>query len=221
MDTLMVMFQRLVSPEQQELSELVTEVIANGGVKALRNNKILLSLEETASKSSSTPNADGHRALRAKAGDVDDLKNDIFEDPGAAVEKNREVFFRKFEVQKNQITEELKLVVVRESDRVIKEVKGGPHERIRDRVGHLTPHSSTKHQCTPITYRSLVYARDLERYGRYHVAFHLLVLNRIISIGLARECQGSAFRAGSPRLLYGGAHPRVNNHSQSKCLDNY
>jgi len=156
METLMATFQQLVSPEQQKLSEqLVAQMSRNGGVnlKALRNNdKILLALEEIASKSSSTPSAEGHRALRAKAGDVDDLKNDIFEDPNAAIERNRDVFFRKFEVQKNQIIDELKFVVERESDRVIKEVKGGPHERIRDRVGHLTPHSSTKHQCMPITY---------------------------------------------------------------------
>ena len=139
MDIMMAMFQQLVGPEQKELSALVT---VNGGVKALRNNdKMLLFLEETANKSSSAPSADGHRALRAKSNDVkpnaDDLKNDIFEDPSAAVEKNRDVFFRKFEVQKNQIIDELTLVVKRESDRVVKEVKGGPHERILDRVSGL------------------------------------------------------------------------------------
>ena len=144
MATLVAMFQQLVSPEQQKLSELVTQVTTDGSVKALRNDdKLLFDLEETASKSSSTPSAEGHRALRAKVGDMDDLKNDIFEDPGAAIENNRDVFFRKFEVQKNQIIEELKLVVEREGDRVIKEVKGGPHERIRDRVGRLTLRSST------------------------------------------------------------------------------
>jgi len=156
MNTLTAMFQQLVSPEQQNLSELVAQMTANGGVKALKNNdKMLLTLEEIASKSSSTPSAEGHRAPRAKASDVDDLKNDIFEDPSVAIARNRDVFFRKFEVQKNQIIEELKLVIERESDRVIKEVKGGPHERIRDRVRRLTPHSSTKHQCMPITYLCL------------------------------------------------------------------
>jgi hypothetical protein len=164
MATLVAMFQQLVSLEQQKLSELVTQVTANGGVKALRNNdRMLLALEETSSRSSSTPSAEGHRALRAKVGDMDDLKNDIFEDPGAAVEKNRDVFFHKFELQKNQIIEELKPVVERDSDRVIKEVKGGPHERIRDRVGHLTLHSSTKHWCIRITY--LCFSRFM-RYGK-------------------------------------------------------
>jgi hypothetical protein len=49
MATLMAMFQQLASPAEKELSALVT---TNGGVKALRNNnRMLLALEETASKS--------------------------------------------------------------------------------------------------------------------------------------------------------------------------
>lgn len=150
MATLMAMFQQLVSPAEKGLSALVT---TNGGVKALRGNKrMLLALEETANKSSSTLSVEGHRPLRTKVSNVDDLENDIFEDPGAAVERNRDVFFRKFEVQKNQIIEKFKLEVEWESDRVIMELKGGPHERIRDRVSHLTLHLSTKHWCMLITY---------------------------------------------------------------------
>ncbi|KAI0249341.1 hypothetical protein BJV78DRAFT_1347821 [Lactifluus subvellereus] len=138
MNILIAMFQQLVSPEQKQLSELVD---AKGGVKIFWNDdKMLLSLEETASKVSGTPSAEGHRAQRGKATDpnrnADDLRNDIFEEPDAAVEKNRMVFFRKFEVQKRQIIDELTLVVKRESDRVIQEVKGGPHERILDRSIH-------------------------------------------------------------------------------------
>ena len=151
MDIMMVMFQKLVNPEQKELSALVT---ANGGAKALRNNdKALLLLEETASKASSTPGAEGHRSPHANTKDTkhaEDLKNDIFEDPGAAVEKNLTVFFRKFEAQRGQIVDELTIVVKRESDRVIQEVKGGPHERLLDRVSGVTPYSFTKRM--PITF---------------------------------------------------------------------
>ena len=68
---------------------------------------------------------------------ADDLKRDIFEDPNAAAEKNWTVFSRKFEAQKNQIIDELTLVVQRESDRVVRELKGSAHERIRDRVRFL------------------------------------------------------------------------------------
>ena len=150
MDIMMVMFQELVNPEQKELSALVT---AKGGVKALRNDdKVLRSLEEAANKASSTSSAEGHRAPHAKANDekhAEDIKTDIFEDPGAAVEKNLTVFFRKFEAQKNQIAE-LTLVIKRETDRVIQEVNGGPHERLLDRVSSLTPYSFTERM--PITF---------------------------------------------------------------------
>ena len=136
MDALKAMFEQLVSPEQKELAATVA---ANGGVTALRNNdKMLLGLERTASKAPGAPSAEGHRSPWAKPGDrsqdADDLKMDIFEDPDAAVEKNQAVYFRKFEAQKRQIIDELTFVVKRESDRVIQEMKGGPHERIRDRV---------------------------------------------------------------------------------------
>ncbi|KAH9045946.1 hypothetical protein EDB84DRAFT_1633013 [Lactarius hengduanensis] len=138
MNVMMAMFQQLVGPEQKSLAELVA---AKGGVKALRNNdKVLLSLEQTASKAPSAPSSEGHRMNRSKPSDAntnaDDLRKDIFEDPDAAADKNRTVFFRKFEVQKRQIIDELTLVVTRESDRVIQVVKGGPHERILDRSIH-------------------------------------------------------------------------------------
>ena len=136
MDILKAMFEQLVSPEQRQLAATVA---ANGGVKALRNNdKMLLGLEKTASKAPSAPSAEEHRAPWAKPGDgaqnADDLRTDLFEDPEAAVEKNQAVYFRKFEAQKRQIIDELTFVVQRESDRVIQELKTGPHERIRDRV---------------------------------------------------------------------------------------
>jgi hypothetical protein len=131
-----VLFEQLVSPEQKQLAATVA---AKGGVKTLRNNdKMLLELEKTTNKASSTPSAEGHRAAWAKPGDAnpsaDDLRTDIFEDPEAAVAKNQAVYFRKFEAQKRQIIDELTFVVKRESDRVIQEMKGGPHKRILDRV---------------------------------------------------------------------------------------
>jgi len=133
------LFQQLVSPEQKQLSELVA---ARGGLKVLKDNdKTLLELEKTAEKVSSVPKAEVGRARGEQSKDTslsaDDLRRDVLEDPTVAVEKNLTVFSRKFEAQKNQIVDELTLVVKRESDRVIKEVKGGPHERILDRVSGL------------------------------------------------------------------------------------
>ena len=141
MDVIITVFQQLVSPEEKQISALVAEM---GGVSALQNDdKMLLLLDETTSKASSTPNAEARRAPRSKPTDAkpdaDDIKNDIFEDPNAASEKNQVVFFRKFEAQKNQILDELTHVIEREGDRVIREVKAGPHERIIDRVSGFSP----------------------------------------------------------------------------------
>jgi hypothetical protein len=131
------LFEQLVSPEQKQLLDLVK---AKGGVDALRNNdKILLDLEKTASKGSSSPSVEGHRARQNKSAntdpEVEDLRVDILEDPNAAAEKNWVTFSRKFEAQKNQVIDELALVVQHEGDRVIRELKGHAHEHIRDGVG--------------------------------------------------------------------------------------
>ena len=145
------MFEQLISPEQTRLAATVDE---KGGVHALKNNdKMLLELEKTSSMALSAPGVEGRRALWAKPSNsnpnADELRKDIFEDPDAAVKKNEAVYFRKFEVQKLQIIDELTFAVQRESDRaideltfvvhregdrVIKEIKNGPHNRIRDRV---------------------------------------------------------------------------------------
>ena len=128
------MFEQLVSSEQKQLSETVA---SNGGVMALKDDdKMLLELERTASNAIGALGAESHQASRTQPGDAnpDDLKKDIFEDPDAAVERNQSVFFRKFEAQQRQIIDELTLVIKRESDRVIKQIQGGPHERILDRV---------------------------------------------------------------------------------------
>ncbi|KAI9464116.1 hypothetical protein BJY52DRAFT_1166045 [Lactarius psammicola] len=139
-DVLKSMFEQLVSPKQKQLAATVA---ANGGVKALRNNdKMLLELEKTASKGLDPPSIEGHRGLRTKASDAnlkkdaDDLRTIIFEDPDAAVEKNQTIYFRKFGEQTRQISDKLKSVVERGTDRVIQEIKGGPHDRIRDRTIH-------------------------------------------------------------------------------------
>jgi hypothetical protein len=84
-----ILFEQLVSPEQTQLSDLVK---AKGGVDALRNNdKILLDLEETASKTSGSPSVEGHRTCQTKSTnadlEVDSLRVDILEDPNAAAKE--------------------------------------------------------------------------------------------------------------------------------------
>jgi hypothetical protein len=141
MNVIEAMFQNMVSPEQRRLSELVA---VKGGVKALKeDDKVLRELEKVVGKETGAPVTKLGRTRREPSKDtnlsVTSIRRDIFEDPNVAVEKNMAVFSRKFQAQKNQITDKLTLVVKRESDRVIQEVKGGPHERILDRVSGRSP----------------------------------------------------------------------------------
>ncbi|KAH9034700.1 hypothetical protein EDB85DRAFT_2220184 [Lactarius pseudohatsudake] len=142
-NVLTAMFEQLVSPEEKRLNELVR---AKGGPKeALRNDKELLSLEKEASKASSAPGSEWLRVTvtrekpsdaNTNANDLNDLRKDIVEDPDIAVKKNENVHSRKFAAQMSQITVDVTSVVKQESDRVIQEMKGGPHDRIRDRTIH-------------------------------------------------------------------------------------
>ena len=170
MNVMKVLFEQLVSPEQKLLTDRVN---AKGGLKVLRNNdKMLLDLEKTASKGSSSPGVEGRRKRQARPGDgsadleVDNLREEILEDPNAAAEKNWVVFSRKFEAQKNQIVDELTLVVQRESDRVVRELKGKAQERIRDRVGFSCSLRISPYNHCPLFCHSLVDSRALGRNGR-------------------------------------------------------
>jgi hypothetical protein len=99
MDVMKAVFEQLASPEQKLLSNLVN---AKGGITVLRNNdKVLLDLEKTARKASSSPIVKGHLTHKANTANDDleivCLREDISEDPNAAVEKNWAIFSRKFE----------------------------------------------------------------------------------------------------------------------------
>jgi hypothetical protein len=135
MSVLTAMFEQLISPEQKRV---VATVLKKGGVATIRNNDdMLLEVEKASSKAS--PSAEGHQVLSSWAKpsdakvDADDLRADILEDPDAAVEKNKAYIhpqIRRAETPDHRRTE-LKSVIKREGDRVIEEMKSGPHQRIR------------------------------------------------------------------------------------------
>jgi len=131
MNAMKDLFRQFVSPEQRQLSKQVDDI----GVEVLRNN-----IEELRKldKSSGQSTVEGPRTRPAglddKDRDVDNLKENIFEDPNAAVKKNLEVFERKFEDQRREIMA-VKDAVHREGDRIVEIVQGRAHERIIDQVG--------------------------------------------------------------------------------------
>jgi hypothetical protein len=140
MDKMIEMFQRFVLPGQKELEQFIEK---KGGAKACRSDdKVLKEVSEfektqggpgSSSLSSSAVGSLGGRKAETKS-DLDDLKTDLNTDPEVAIQKNMAGFLRKFEIQKNQITEELSKAMRREGDRVISAVTSGPHDRIIDPV---------------------------------------------------------------------------------------
>ncbi|THH02008.1 hypothetical protein EW026_g787 [Hermanssonia centrifuga] len=61
-----------------------------------------------------------------------DLKNDLGEDWKTAVDRNMQVFQRKFSFRKKQL-QELSLVIHEENDRIIQELSAGPHDTIHNK----------------------------------------------------------------------------------------
>jgi hypothetical protein len=65
---------------------------------------------------------------------LDELKWELSEDVDLVLNRNMVVFMRKLDVQKRQLVLELTTVVKTQSDRVIKAVDAGPHDRVVDPV---------------------------------------------------------------------------------------
>jgi hypothetical protein len=176
MNDMKTLFQELVSTEQKRLMRALEE---KGGVDGLRNNDNLRALveEETSlGKPSSQP-----KVKRSDVDlDADNLRNDIFEPPNAAIDSNWRQFTRKFEAQKNQIITELTHVVQHENDRVIREVHGNAHERIRDQVGFQL---LACRLAVPIIahYSFVVNSRDLGRNGGYDAITPAVECTKLIS----------------------------------------
>lgn len=66
------------------------------------------------------------------------LMQDLADEPVVAIQKNLVTFARKFAIQQRELVREMREVVKYESERVIAELRGGPHERIIDPVSSST-----------------------------------------------------------------------------------
>jgi hypothetical protein len=71
-----------------------------------------------------------------------ELKWELSEDVDLVLNKNMVIFMRKLDVQKRQLVLELSAVVRTQSDRVIKAVDAGPHDRVVDPVRIRFCHAS-------------------------------------------------------------------------------
>jgi hypothetical protein len=210
LDRMVETFQSFMPPEEKEIGRLVA---LKGGSKACReDDKLLRELNDFEQKMRS-PTGGGSRPGHKAGGqpsdfddlkddphvNFDDLKHDVQVDPDVAIENNMSVFSRKFEVQKQQILDELVHVVVREGDRVINRAPASPHETIIDPVStSLSDRSPYSHP----DFRSPLIHRMSISYGKkwYDCHAHPTVLCSVIT-GLAGQRQDAPFFHGSPRLL--------------------
>ncbi|PIL33406.1 hypothetical protein GSI_04028 [Ganoderma sinense ZZ0214-1] len=70
--------------------------------------------------------------FRDESSEVMILRQELSHTPSSEIEKNLEMFERKFEIQTRELAEEMTSVVVHEGDRVISSVLAGPHDKIID-----------------------------------------------------------------------------------------
>ena len=65
------------------------------------------------------------------------LKEELVDSPEISIQKNSEVFERRFRILQRDIAADMNKIVEREGDRVIDTVLAGPHEKILDPVCFL------------------------------------------------------------------------------------
>ncbi|KAI9068321.1 hypothetical protein FKP32DRAFT_1754486 [Trametes sanguinea] len=81
------------------------------------------------------PRSRGDRQVMMQQSVEEDLKivrQELFENPDAAIRSNMEVFERKYAMQQMEFAEEMRRMVRHEGDRVINAFISGPHDRIYD-----------------------------------------------------------------------------------------
>jgi hypothetical protein len=133
MEVMLQTFQRLLTPDQKKLADLVEK---RGGNAVLEDER---AMEELASVEASMSLASGRRG--GGRFDLAEVQHEIRDDPTDAIKQNAEFFNRKFDMQRRQIQEDIARAVRREGDRIISAVLAGPHDKIVDPVRPIS-HSS-------------------------------------------------------------------------------
>ena len=128
---------RAVSAEQLELTALVQKrggpTVVMGSNDALKE---MLKFKPSSTVAVGKRDRESGAEHSSHTGDdeLSVVKRDLFENPQNAIEKNLEVFERKFKMQQRELAEEMRRMVHHECDRVIEAVTAGPHDRIIDPV---------------------------------------------------------------------------------------
>ena len=129
------LFQEFITPQQKKLAVIVE---AAGGGDALENEQTMKRLLYEESALTAVRLDHGSRHDDDCRFDLNELQEEIKGDPNDAIEKNAELFDRKFDIQRRQIVEDIARAINQEGDRIILAMQEGPHARIDDSVSRLS-----------------------------------------------------------------------------------
>lgn len=121
------------SAEEQRLRAIVER---NGGVDVVAADDTLLKEVVKADPRAAAGPAGEHESEKSSDG-VAAVKAELLESVAEAVERNSEVFQRKFRLQEMKIMEQLACVAHAEGDSIIETVLDGPHNAIHNPVSPL------------------------------------------------------------------------------------
>ncbi|KAJ7312624.1 hypothetical protein DFH08DRAFT_943570 [Mycena albidolilacea] len=146
MKKMMDMFSTMMSPQERDMGRWISQ---NGGDKAVlaSDQKCLAMLQYQETLITSTGPATGHttenqrtKPLSNENNKKNDAKNlaalrkEYREDIQGIIQENLESYSKRFEMVLNDLGKELGSKIQHQGDRLIKYLKGGPHQRIKDKM---------------------------------------------------------------------------------------
>ena len=141
-----LLFRMVHSQEERELLEWVKD--KGGPEKCIEDETLFRDLvmlhKEKKTSSKNSPYRAGAKANKELEEKIISTSDSLREDIDTLIKENRQIFDRKFDMQKAQL-DDLKKTVQEEGQKVIKAVISGPHDRILDPVCSVKIHFIDRH----------------------------------------------------------------------------
>lgn len=132
----MLMFQQFITPQQKEVAAFID---SKGGEACLEDEDVLKELMDYEERVVSSRDPEAARSpIFNNSEDILELRKEFVEKPDEAIEKNSDLFDRKFNMQQRQAENDMAKGVKREGDRIIP-IEGvlSAHDMLVDPVSHF------------------------------------------------------------------------------------
>jgi hypothetical protein len=195
---MMEMFSTMLSPQERDMGRWINQ---NGGEMAVLGNdkKCAAMIKYEASLAPSTVPT-RHAENKGRPGSDDEtkaiaaLRKEYREDIQGIIQESLESYSKRFAIGLDDLEKDLGNKIQHQGDRLIKYLRGGPHQRIKDKV------------CCPrcVACRSVEFYQMVYRVWKDQVrcsALFLWVRRFLILIGLERERENATAGACVTRLL--------------------